>query len=69
MMSEERRRFTENRDMLLALKVGETAHSVASDLVTVMELVAVHGESGIAADPVRREAYIHTLETRIRSAQ
>ncbi len=68
MMSEEGQRFVEERDALLTLKVGETARSVAEDLVRVMELLAIHGESGIAADRLRRETYIHTLETRIRSA-
>ena len=67
-MSEESERFIGNRDALLALKVGQTARSLAEDLVALMELLAVHGESGIGADPDTRRAYVDTLVARIDTA-
>lgn len=66
--SETQERFVRNREALLAPKQGQTAHSLAEDLVALMELLAVHGESGIGADPDTRRAYVDTLVARIDTA-
>ncbi len=66
--SETRERFVRNREALLAPKQGQTARSLAEDLVALMELLAVHGESGIGADPDTRRAYVDTLVARIDTA-
>lgn len=68
MMSETRRRFVGNRDMLLMPKENQTARGLAEDLVSLMELLAIHGETGIRADPDTREDYVDTLRARIYTA-
>ncbi len=65
MMSEEHHRFTEERDLLLAPKPDQSARGVATDLIRAMELIAVHGSTGIGADPDIREDYIEALQVRI----
>lgn len=65
MMSETERRFVGNRDMLLVPKENQTARGLAEDLVSLMELLAIHGSSGIGADPDTRQAYVDTLTARI----
>ncbi len=57
--------FVRQRDELLAPKEGQTVLSLASELVRLMELLAVHGSTGIGADPDTRRAYIDTLVARI----
>lgn len=59
--------FVRQRDELLALKEGQTARSLATELVSLMELLAVHGSTGIGADPDARQAYVDTLTARIDS--
>ena len=57
-----------NRDMLLMPKENQTARGLAEDLVSLMELLAIHGFTGIGADPDTRRAYIDTLVARIDTA-
>ncbi len=57
--------FIQERDLLLAAKPDQSARGVATDLVHAMELIAVHGSTGIAADPDTREDYIEALQVRI----
>lgn len=58
-------RFIQEKDLLLAAKPDQPARGVAADLVHAMELIAVHGSTGIAADPDTREDYIEALQARI----
>ncbi len=57
--------FLQDRDLLLAAKPDQSARGVATDLVQAMELIAVHGSTGIGADPDTREDYIEALQVRI----
>ncbi len=57
--------FLRARDELLESKPGQTARYLAEELVRLMELVAVHGSSGVDGAPDKREAYIQILERRI----
>ncbi len=57
--------FIESRDSLLTPKRDQSARGVAEDLVRVMELIAVHGSTGIGDDPDTRQEYIEALQTRI----
>ncbi len=51
--------------MLLQAKGDQTARGLADDLVSLMELLAIHGETGIGADPDIREDYVDALQARI----
>ncbi len=60
--------FIAERDRLLQSKTGQSAINLAADLVHLMELLAVHGSSGIEGDDAKRQSYTRTLAGRIRSA-
>ena len=64
-MSNNWEEFIESRDSLLTAKRDQSARGVAVDLVRVMELIAVHGSTGIGDDSDAREDYIETLQARI----
>lgn len=57
--------FVRERDELLQTKHRETARNLAEELVRLMELLAIHGSTGIDGDPDTRAAYILRLEARI----
>ncbi len=60
--------FIEERDRLLEPKSGQAAIDLAVELVRLMELLAVHGSTGIEGDVDRRARQVHQLVGRIRSA-
>jgi hypothetical protein len=64
-MSVTQEEFIRERDDLLRGKPDQSARGVAADLIRAMELIAVHGSTGIMANPDRREEYIEVLQVRI----
>lgn len=59
--------FIRERDLLLMPKGDQTARGLAEELVRLMELLAIHGSTGIGAEPDTRQAYVDTLVARIDS--
>ena len=60
--------FVRDRDELMQTKHRETARHLAEELVQLMELLAIHGSTGIDGDACKRELYVRQLHERIRTA-
>ena len=60
--------FIRDRDELLRFKPGQTVRGVAEDLVRLMELLAIHGSTGMDGEAEKQGAYIRGLEGRIWAA-
>lgn len=67
-MSVTQEQFIQERDLLLVPKRDETARSLAEELVKLMELLAIHGSTGMGGRPDAHEAYVATLMGRIQAA-
>ncbi len=61
--------FVAERDLILKPEPGQSAIDLAGELVRLMELLAVHGSTGIEGDPARRSFQIHQLAERIGAAR
>lgn len=57
--------FLKQREELLRDKSRQTVRELSKDIVRLLELIAAHGSSGIAADSHRRMEYVNRFEIRI----
>ena len=64
-MNDVRADFVEERDRILEYKPGESAIELAEELVRLMELLAIHGSTGIDGDPALRSFQVDRLAGRI----
>ncbi len=59
-----REQFIERRDYLLTPK-SESAQQLAIEIVELLELIAIHGSSGIGGEPEKRDVYVEQFTKRI----
>lgn len=57
--------MVEERARLMVPKANETAHTLAMDIVALLELIAIHGSSGIGGESKMRNDYVDWFESRI----
>ena len=67
-MTAHEQEFITERDGLLQVKPDQDALELATDIVNLLGLVAIHGSSGMMGDPVKKALYIANLELRIKFA-
>ncbi len=64
-MSTTRDSFERRRDQLLIPRSYKSPRDLAKDIVELMELLAIHGSTGIEGDSKKRLEHVDVLERRI----
>ena len=67
MVGIQEKEFIKRRSFLLKPK-QQSALELAKEIVELLELIAIHGSSGIGADPEKRDCYIDRFTKRIISS-